>query len=293
MKLALGVPFIVAQLLGPIVNFGAPRSAPSYTGPGNIVSGAVAWWGFRGYNGAYSGNCCVICTASDAACETETISGGNLVLGTLGTTCLTSGTCLVKTMYDQSGANACAGSTACDVTQATVADQPAFTAAALHSIPCATFNGAQYLETANSLTLAQPFSYSAVAKRTGADTSINVIFTHHSTLNPFFAFAASTNTFEVTSGTAITATAADGSFHVIEAVQNGSSPASSLTIDGTTTTGSSGAHTYGDDIDLGAAGFSGSNYLNGPFCEGGIWSVAFTSTQITNLTNNQNSYWGL
>ena len=272
-----------------------PPSQPlisSYQGPGNIVSGAVAWWGFRGYNGSYSGNAAIICTASDVSCETETISNGNLVLGSVGTACLISGTCLVKTFFDQSGAKACAGSTACDVTNATASAQPTFTAAALNSIPCATFTGSssQNLESANSFTLAQPLTFSTVAKRTSAFTSLGAIISAISSGNapPAIGFFSTTNDGWLFAGSNITATATNSAFHAMQGVVQGATT-SSLTVDGSTTTGSSGSDVFGDNLMVGE--INGADFFTGAFCEGGIWPVAFNSTQLSNMNSNQHTYW--
>jgi hypothetical protein len=264
----------------------------SYSGPGDVIIGAVAWWGFRGYNAAYSGNCCVICTAADASCETETISNGALVLGTVGQACLLSGTCLVKTIYDQSGALACAGGTACDVTNATAANQPTFAAAVLNGKACAVFDGAHNLVSANSLTESQPLTLSAIAERTANFTSVQgVIGPGNAAGKPLLEFAVTANTITAYAGSLISAIGADSAFHTIIGVLNGASPASSITIDGTTTSGSSGAATLANTLSVGS--LQSANYLSGSFCEGGIWPIAFSSTQIANLTNNQNAYWGL
>lgn len=280
------------QCLAQVPMTGAGRGTPttpacSTGGPGNCVSGAVAWWGFRGYTTAYSGKVLNVCTALDAACEDESASGGNLVLGTVGTACLTSGTCLVKTLYDQSGALACAGGTACDVTQATAADQPAFTANVLNSLACATFGGSAFLTAANSLSQVQPYSFSVVAKA----TAFNIyIIGFNAAGAPNLGFTAS-NTAHLFGGAPINATASENAFHTFQGVLNGANPASSLTVDGATTTGSGGSSAIANNPQVGA--INSINPWIGEACEGGIWPSAFTSTQIANMTNNQNSYWGL
>src|ERR1700733_9426847 len=43
---------------------------PSYTGPGDVVPGALAWWGLRAYGAATAGTKAInICRASDSTCE--------------------------------------------------------------------------------------------------------------------------------------------------------------------------------------------------------------------------------
>ena len=59
----------------------------SYTGPGNVVSGASAWWGLRAYNAADLGNNLInVCNPGDGACVNmvSSASTGALVVTTVG-----------------------------------------------------------------------------------------------------------------------------------------------------------------------------------------------------------------
>ena len=276
---------------------GEKASSSGYQGPGDVVSGAAAWWGFRGYNAAYSGNAAIICTALDASCETETISNGNLVLGTVGAACLVSGTCLVKTLYDQSGSNLCGG-LPCNITNTTAANQPTFLASALNGVPCAQFGGAHILESANTATThSQPVSLESVAERTGSTSSYSQIVSTHLVgggLN--MSFWNHTNEVGTYAGNnnGTPAAATDNAFHTIDAVVNAAS--SLLYVDGTQTSTSTSPGTNGTNstLAIGANPDSGAfQYLTGIVCEGGIWATGFNSTQLASMTANQQSYWGL
>ena len=94
-------------------NLSIGGSPPSYTGPGDVVSGAVAWWGLRAYNGTYAaslGKLANICTPLDAVCaDVNSDTSGNFNLSGTGALLCNNSTsiCTVKILYDQSGALSC------------------------------------------------------------------------------------------------------------------------------------------------------------------------------------------
>ena len=272
-----------------------PASAPlgcSTGGPGDCVTGAVAWWGFRGYNSAYSGKAANICLPLDATCVDVSISGGNINVGTITTLGCNNTTtiCTVKILYDQSGALACAGSMACDVTNATIGSRPVLTLSALNSIPCATFtNSSSILISTNALTLAQPFTFSSVAERTSNFTSQQDIIGSGSAAI-YLGWSNMASTAQLDSGNPIPAAAADSAFHALQGVVNGATPASSITVDGTTTTGSSGSNAF-SAASINVGGLFNTAVFGGIACEAGIWPSAFNSTQLSNMNNNQHAYW--
>src|SRR6266436_5012205 len=99
----------------------------TYVGPGNVISGAVTFWGLRAYSASYAsglGKIANICTPLDAVCaDVSSDVNGNFNLAAVGSlTCNNSvSICTVKTFYDQVG-TACSGP--CDMTQATIANRP-------------------------------------------------------------------------------------------------------------------------------------------------------------------------
>lgn len=201
---------------------------------------------------------------------------------------------LLPKLYDQSGALACTGSTACDVPQATAGKQPLLLPNCLNSLPCMMFAGSstQYFQLVTFPATAQPVSASAVAQRNGALTTKGQIistFTSGSTIQNIF-YTTSNNQIGLYAGSTGTATASDNVWHAIQSVVNGASPASVLSVDNTETTVSSGAGATG--ISLAVGWDTGTEYMTGPINEAGIWFAAFTGTQRTNMCHNQYVYWG-
>lgn len=81
--LSIGIGMVArAQILAPIL-FGGARTT-SYSGPGDIVSGALAWYGLRGYSGAFAapgtGKSIALVNQGGAgiACDVVIASSGNL-----------------------------------------------------------------------------------------------------------------------------------------------------------------------------------------------------------------------
>jgi hypothetical protein len=277
----------------------------SYTGPGNVISGAITWWGLRAYNTAYASGLnkiANICTPADVTCaDVNSDSSGNFNLaGTPSLTCNNSGSiCTVKTLYDQSGAASCTG--ACDVTQATIANRPILVVpGAANGCPTtakfcmsSTFGGAQELVATAGLasSTAQPFTISIVYNnpvRQGDEYLIDSNFTDPVIISGFGgANAAAING----GGTTVTATATDGVYHAVQSVFNNA--AGDINIDGSvnsvTGMGTNGTHTA-TFILLNST--TGSLSFGGFTQEWGIWPVGFTSTNSSNMSSNQHAYWG-
>lgn len=297
-----------------IVAFGGPAAhsywqsrsqvsvgAAGYSGPGDIVSGAKAWWGLRGYNAAYTGNAANICTPLDAVCLDVTINAtGGLNTTTLGTLACNNVTtiCTVKTIYDQSGSTNCVGPLACDLTQTTIAFRPTYVAPGAANgcpstaLPCMCFNGAAsqrfYVNgTPQINSISQPFTYSALVNKTAGSVAVGLTFTD----TPFNAIGYRTtanNQIYTYAGTLATATASDGVYHAIQAVFSNTS--SDINIDGSVNTVSTGTDGTGGSIGIGWD--TGTGYFTGCITEIGIWPSAFSSGQSTSMSANQHSYWG-
>jgi hypothetical protein len=88
---------------------GAPAVAASYTGPGDITSGATFWYGLRGYSAAYStGTNPAVDLVDQAGANPLTVnilSNGNLDVASIATwvTAHTVPTIKITKLYDQSG----------------------------------------------------------------------------------------------------------------------------------------------------------------------------------------------
>jgi hypothetical protein len=144
----------------------------SYVGPGDIVSGAVAYYGLRCYNAAYAGN---VVDVGNAATGTSTVgtrlkcSAGGIIsevvsgsactfvtgnaCSTLATTCAS--TCYAVNLYNQSGG------TGHTLSLFFATSRPAYTTSCIGSLPCMTFTAAssEYLDdNITWTTTAQPYT---------------------------------------------------------------------------------------------------------------------------------------
>lgn len=279
----------------------APAPA-SYTGPGNVVSGAAAFWGLRGYTAAFSGAVANICdVATGAICADATWAAGVLTLPTIGgSPCANSGNvCQVATLYDQSGALACAGPAACTITQATASKRPtlvvpgASNGCPADTMHCMTFVRAnsQCLPTAAAAyTQAHPVSAIFTGIRTGNTTSIQGAIGFSST--NYTGWSNSANKLRVFSGAVLDATYNDSVWHAAQITW--SNTVGSLSADGSTTAGATGTTAPSSNaIGFGSATASTCiNGVEGKLVEAGIWPIAFSAQNISDLNTNAHSYWG-
>ncbi len=280
-----------------------PTVTPStYTGPGDVVSGAKAWWGLRAYSAATAGNkianvCTTIATVDTCVDMFSSATTGNMVILTIGgLTCDNSVVlCNIKTLYDQSGTS-CAGSTACDITQATAAKRAALTISCLGGLPCMTFVAASQQEMARvsgsgTLSLSQPITLSTVATATSFPTATGSVFVQDngSVRGTYFRFS-NTPGIELNAGSAFTASAAASTIHAVQAVSNNAS--SVLYVDGSQSTGTDGTGVLnsGDSMQVGNDQFN--DFLQGKIFELGIWSSGFSTPNQSSMNSNQHAYWG-
>ena len=289
-------------------------ASASYTGPGDVVTGALAAYGLRAYNTADRGNRLInICDPSNVTCAdwSSSATTGKLIAGTNplnGTDCTTATTCTVKIWYDRSGALNCGGS-ACDASQATAASRPTLTFSCINGLPCLVFAGSQVLAsptTFGTISTAAT-TVSAVANRTGAFTSAGNIFSYggsSSSLN--FNYRQVANTMQMYAGSVgqIVGNITDSNFHAFQAVYANTS--SDLMCGGgagtnCSTTGTSNAILPGN-VGGGTSfilcigqGFSVTctgNPLTGDVSEILLYGSIFTGTQQTNMNANQYTFWG-
>lgn len=277
-------------LLG--VSTASGPSAPTYQGPGDIVSGAIAWWGLRAYNAAYAaslGPAINVCLPLDVTCEDiDVTASGGLNLSTitaLGCNNLSS-ICTIKIFYDQSGGNNCS-SGACNLEQTTVADRYTLTLNCIGTLPCATATAGESYSTSGSLgTISQPNTWSFAAEFTGTFNGAYTLVESNfgtqqeglgeSTANDGFCYA----------GTVLLFPAVGNAFHAVQCILNGNS--SIAYVDGTATNGAAGSGVAGGNpINL-----SSSNTFVGNMLEGGLWAIGFSSAQQSAMNANQTGYWG-
>lgn len=270
------------QLLAP-----APRAAAaaavSYTGPGDVVSGAIGWWGLRAYNAAVRGNNVIeLRRDSDNTAQTfVSLTDGSLDVASI-TTFKGAANLFVRTLYDQTGHSL-------DFVQTTAGTQIAFTLAGLGSLPIMQPASGKRFALVAGPTQAQPFTWYIAVDRTTAVTTSQYYMSMGSNVIDFNS-TTSANTIRFSSGSGGVYTAADNTWHTFMAHANGAS--GHLFIDGS----DQGA------INLGSTGMSGNLYLltdifnedtQGNFVEAGIWPVGFTATNATNIDSNASTYWGI
>lgn len=250
----------------------------SYTGPGDIVSGADAWWGLRAYGAATAGTKAIrLARASDGAQENiSTLSNGNLDTSTAATFCAST-TCTIITWYDQTG-------NGFDVTQTATSSEATYTVNCLGSLPCATLPGGTGYSSSGNMTQAQPLTYSVMYDRTLIQEYELVLDNNR---NAILGTAAAANQAQITAGSQVTATSTDNVWHAMQGVLNGSS--SFFYIDGTQTNVSLGGNYIFSTpiVFLGTA----SKELVGMATEGGVWGSAFSTTTASSLNSNQHAYW--
>lgn len=269
---------------------------PSYTGPGDVVASAVFGGGLRAYSAATAGSKAInVCLASDVACAdlSTDASTGALVITTVGGFSCAVVTCTVKTIYDQTGNNACSGSTPCDFTQATELKRGTLVVNCIGSLPCiatSVNSNPGYLTSGNSPGTAQPFTCSFVAMNTAPGQG--ALFSAKATVQIGYHSSGANVAFIYAGSSVPTATASDGAFHAIQAVFNNAS--SDIYVDGSTNPSNLGSSTGMDgasSIVLLTADI-GSQPMEGQFSELWCWGSAFSSGQKSSMNSNQHSYWG-
>lgn len=277
---------------------GAGKGAPGgggggYVGPGNVVSGAVAYWGASGYTTSDTANAWNVCNVSDVVCADWPIGANGQITPSLvgGSDCGVV-TCTIKTFYDRSGANACGGSP-CHVTQATISSRAQVALNSINTFACAFINGnpGQGYSIATGATLNQPVTSLVVSQRNSHFTTQGV-YIQSNTLYPSLQ-SSTANTVSGYAGTIVSATASDSAFHSIQIVLN--TPTSNFQVDGTNTTPGSpnpGTGSGGPAFGLNFLFDGGSGSAQGYLCDAGLWTIAFTGTNLTNMNANRHAAYG-
>lgn len=265
----------------------------AYQGPGDIVSGAIAWWGLRAYSAAKAGTkAASICDVSTGltCSDVNTLANGNFDVATAAALPQCATACQVATLYDQTGNTNCGGS-ACDLTQASGALRPTLTFNCQGILPCMTWVGAasENLHATNSLSssLTQPFTGTAVGKRTTVVSFADILgeviagggtvqIGFDSSANHALAFAGSVP--------GAPPVANDNAMHALNVVFNGAS--TNLNVDGGSNTVSAGTNSL-PGVCMGNC----NNPLVGKSYEGGWWS-GDKSASFASLYGNEHTYWG-
>ncbi len=272
--------------------------APGYVGPGDIVSGAIGYWSpYRCYNNAYSGSVADIVDESTGLVQTTiTCATGGVIAETinpLSTTCVV--TCRLKKLYDQSGSTACGGA-ACHLT--TAGSLPVITLNCLGSFPCSNPQAAgQCVYNTSAPTNNLPYTLMVVVKPDTTNDGRNALASDNN--GGFGGVLIQNNaTWRGYNGSSIDDGATSSAvFQVVQYVVNGASPNSSVSLDGSLTTGNSGTQKLSDGSGIsfpggGAISTCANSSVIGKYLEAGIWPSAITSGNQTSISANIHSYWG-
>lgn len=264
---------------GPIVL----ATGPSYSaGPGDIVTGALAWWGCRGYNSAYATGSNPAMDVVDAATGLTQTTINIKADGSLdNATILALGyAVVVKKLYDQTGNGN-------HLTQATLANMPALTQSAVGALPAMTFSSHRL--TRASISQAQPYSISAVTKRTTASAWNAILVVDNDLAGLFFKPSGgeiALNAQSVLTKSGVT----ENTWHALNAVANGAS--STIDADGSSTTGNAGAIAIAGAHTMTLGSDTSNESLIGLIAEAGLWPSGFSGANITSMSANQHAYWG-
>lgn len=271
----------------------------SYTGPGDVVSGATAWYGLRAYTAAIAAaatqklinirniatsETCDVIVATNGGFGNVANCSGSSSGDTVAVFCAeSSSSCAVTEAYDQTG-------NGINATQATAADQPALTLSCVGSLPCMTGTGSAHgwLSSSAMTSITQPDTISVVAKFTATNQTYvfttnngNQFLSHFTSANKYYCYAGATG---------LTPTVPDNVLNAVNWTVNNTS--SVCNVNGTENSGTSGSAVTGTFITLMASSNAGAASMVGSFYDGGIWASSFTSTQRTNVCENQQAYWG-
>lgn len=265
----------------------------TFTGPGNIVSGAIAYYGGQAYTAAYAssgGKFANVCLSGDTTCADLVFgSDGKVIDATVGGSKCSAVTCTVKTLYDQSGASSCTG--ACDVTQATESKRCTLSfISSLAYLVCNGANSQTYASALLSSTHAQPYTISSVLKYT--NTGVQQGIETNTVNQEFLVFRSGAENFAIYSGTSVpTGAATAAAFHACQCVFNGAS--SDVYIDGTTNPGALGnTNAFPNDSIFLFSNVDTGQYYTGTFAMLGVWPSGFNSTQQSNMNSNEHTFWG-
>ena len=262
---------------------GGGGGGSNYTGPGDIVSGAIAWYGLRAYSAAVAATgtqkAIKIRRASDnTTMDILILTSGALDTATASTFCAST-TCRVTEAYDQTGNGN-------HVLQATKGQQPQLVFNCIGSLPCLQFTGSSSQTLSVSLIVPQPLTLSGTAEYTGGASQGDLMASSDG-FSPSFGFAGNTVS-EADDSSFISAAYVPGTFSAMQGVFHGAS--SAIYVNGAQTSGSVGNQSLSSAVGWGS--WTSGGYLTGELTEVGIWALAFNTSQQSSMNANQRSYWG-
>jgi hypothetical protein len=270
-----------AVIGGSVVGY---RPVVTYEGPGDVVSGATAWWGLRAYSSATIGDNAVRLRRDSDNAEQNftTLANGSLDVASIATF-KGAANLFVVTLYDQTG-------NGLDTTQSTAASQPKFLLSILGSWPVVqsdqgfnTFLSGNY----TGATISQPYCFAQVMQNTN---------TTGARVDPFIFDGGPVGDY-FGNGTQYNLYSGIGSPYVIAAntwIAYGSfyqTPISNLYQDGVAGTP---AQTGSNTVAAGTFNYPFRTSFVGDklnWVEGGLWPSDIQAG-FASLSANQHSYWG-
>jgi hypothetical protein len=258
-------------------------AGPAVLGPLDLQSGSIGAYGLRRLLSSHSDAVVQLRRDSDNAVESfGTLPDGSLDIPSI-LAWAASGGIFVQYWFDQSGNNN-------HVAQSNPANQMQLVFNQLSAMAVARGTSqTRYFSTA-ALTAAQPLSFSAVAKRTGAFSAYGtLIASRGGTLA--LGFAAAANKVYCRASNELYAAASDSSWHALQAIINAA--VSLLSVDGTNTVGNAGIRSINNDaIFFGTGLASGADAFQGDVVEAIAWPSAFSDGVGANIIANQRAFWG-
>jgi hypothetical protein len=253
---------------------------PTYQGPGDILPGALAWYGLRGYAATYSGKCIDISDASGSNFQTINIVANRLDVASVAFWSGIFGQPYINVWWDQTGNNV-----RLDPFTPSGSHRPMLVLNVLSGYPVARFSSANNTALTNStgFTQAQPFFVSWVALKTGSNPFSYVVT--DSSLAVVSGFGFSLNHIIMYAGSAASVSATDNTFYAVQQNFNGNTT-SDMMIDGALSSGLSPS----------TSGMSGQIYVgtgdpvtdtfDGDILELGIWAGNQSANEAA-LNSNQ------
>jgi hypothetical protein len=271
--------------------------APAFTGPGDVVSGALVWGSCaRVYQASLASTSTSLCdlvavTGGAVVCTLRGSSAGFVDLaasycaGTTPSACAAAsgGSCKVTKVYDQT-------TNGHHFTQATLANMPGLAFSTLNGLPGMTFTSAAstFMNTA-SFSNAIPVSAAFVAQRSANPTTRQDLMTDGG-FAFYLAYDAAANAMYANNSLAIatggTPAPTDSAFHALQYIINGAS--SWLYADGVTSATQNAGTNNGFATGLYLSSQGGFiTYLDGAIMEAGVWATSFSAGNSSGINSNQ------
>jgi len=246
---------------------------------------AAGAYGVRQLSPTYTGCAIIVRRQSDSGQKTICFVAHQLDTGTAQSFCAAT-TCYVATWFDQSGNGN-------NMSQSIAGLQPTLVFNSQNGHPTIA-GSSSLLGSASMVSVEQPYTFSAVAARTGLFTSYSSIMGGHPAPGQTsILFSNSANAAGIYAGAAVVGgAAADNAFHSLIGVAN---TTSSIDIDGTTTSGNAGTvanvPTTAQLILFDYQNTS-SEPLTGNIAEAYMWTTNLSTAQQAQLRASEKAYWG-